>query len=77
MHWLQDKNRIILEMNGIHWHDYFMMEKFFLDNNDFITTKQATMSLLVVELENAKQILYKNSTRMKKKEEPNLDQWLI
>ncbi len=27
--WLQDKNRIVLEMNGIHWHDHFIMDSFF------------------------------------------------
>ncbi len=34
-HWLQDKNRIVLEMHGIHWRDHVMM-KFFLNDNDFI-----------------------------------------
>ncbi len=58
-HWLQDKNRIVLEMNGIHGRDHFMMDNFFLNDNDFITTKQDTMSLLAFEHENAKQILYK------------------
>ncbi len=27
-HWLQDKIRIVLEMNGINWHDYFKMDNF-------------------------------------------------
>ncbi len=59
MHWLQDKNRIILEMNGIHWRDHFMMEKFHLNDNNFITTKQVAMSLPAFEHKNAKQILCK------------------
>ncbi len=58
-HWLQDKNRIVLEMNGIHLNDYFLMDKVLLNNNNFITTKQASMSLLAFEHKNAKQILYK------------------
>ncbi len=58
-HWLQDKNRFNLEMNGIHLHDYFLIENFFLDDNDFITTKSASMSLPAFECENLKQILYK------------------
>ncbi len=59
IHWLQDKNKIVHEMNGIHLHDYLMMDKFFQDDNDFITTKRASMSLLAFERKNAKQILYK------------------
>ncbi len=35
-------------------------------DNNFIATKQVTMSLPAFEHENTKQILYKNSTRMKK-----------
>ncbi len=53
------KNRIVLEMNGIHWRDHFMMDKFYLNDNDFITIKRVIMSLLAFEHENAKQILYK------------------
>ncbi len=40
IHWLQDKNRIVNEMNGIHLRDYFMMNKVFLDGDDFITTNK-------------------------------------
>ncbi len=29
IHWLQDKNRIFIEVNGIHLRDYFMMKKVF------------------------------------------------
>ncbi len=58
-HWLQDKNRIVLEVNGIHLHDHVLTKILFLDDNDIITTKQASMSLPEFECKNAKQILYK------------------
>ncbi len=59
MHWLQDKNRSVLEMSGIHFCDYVLTDKLFLDDNDFITTKRATISLPDFECTNAKQILFK------------------
>ncbi len=58
-HWLQDKNRIVLEVNGIHLHDHVLTKNLFLDDNDIITTKQASMSLPEFECKNAKQIQYK------------------
>ncbi len=58
-HWLHDKNTIVLEMGGMYLCDYFLMENFFLDDNDFITIKWATMALPDFECENANQILYK------------------
>ena len=57
--WLQDKNKIVLEMSGIHMRDYILPDKLFLDDNNFITTKRATISLPHFERENAKKILFK------------------
>ncbi len=46
-------------MKVIYLRDHFLPDELFLDDNDFITTKRATISLPDFERENAKQILYK------------------
>ena len=58
-HWLQDKNRIVLELTGIHLCDQFLPDGLFLNDNNFITTKRATISLPDFERKNSKQILFK------------------
>ncbi len=57
-HWLHDKNRIVLEVNGVHLRDHILTKNLFLNYNDIIKTKQASMSLPEFEHKNAKKILY-------------------
>ncbi len=58
-HWLQGKDRIVLELTGIHLRDQLLPDGLFLDDNNCITTKRATISLPDFERENSKQILFK------------------
>ena len=64
-HWLQDKNRIVLELSGIHSRDYVLTDKLFLDDNNFITTKRAAISLPDFEREISKHILFKKQYQSK------------
>ncbi len=40
LHWLQNKDRVVLNHYGFHLHDHVLMENVFLDDRNEITTKR-------------------------------------
>ncbi len=68
-HWLQNKDRVVLNHYSIHLCDHVLMESVFLDDRNEITTKKASFS---VNARMKNRFIIKNNIRMRKKEKPSL-----
>ncbi len=66
LHWLQNKDKVVLDLDGIHLHDHVLIEYEFLDDKNEITMKKGSISLPEFECKNAKQILYKKQYQNEK-----------
>ncbi len=64
--WLQDKKRIVLEMNGIHLRDYFLMDKFFWTKMISLQQNELPCHFQILNTSMQNKFFIKNSIRMNK-----------